>query len=216
MKVLIEEIKVNMIFIGQHGWMANAIESGSNYNINHKFRVSAVTNKFICMVDKRGNEYTYDIKTKKQQEGFLREFDFLRQMQLDDFYYNKRAGLYSICDGIISRQGMSFIKTHGYTVKFTYKDYGFILTWISDSSNQDRLPKYLKPIKKEMQGGKYNGTWYFGCNQTFKDKLDPESYSTEIAAKAQKFMFFLHSHFSPEWINKIKFRQSQAPLLLLK
>lgn len=61
-----EDIKVNMIFVGEHGWMANAIESGSRFNYNNLYRVEDRVVKFMLFLYNHF-DFKYTMKLKDYQ-----------------------------------------------------------------------------------------------------------------------------------------------------
>lgn len=213
-RILPEEIKTNMIFVGKHGWMANAMEDGTDWNINAKYRVSGVTNKFVMLVDKRGREETHKIDSKAAWQRFKDNYAYLRPMKPEDCYYNEKAGVYNITlDGWVSRKSIR-MGVYGYQVVFDYKGYNFNLVWISDA-HKAKVPSYMREIKKESMGEKFPGTWYLYCRSTYINKLEPDSFNKKIQDRVSKFMLFLFHHFDRKYALKIREFQMKQPLILL-
>mgnify|MGYP000845445161 CR=1 FL=1 len=215
-KILKEEIQVNHIFVGKYAWMFDAMEAGTDWDERNKYRVSAVTNKFVMLVDKRGRETTHPIDSKAAWQRFYQEYAFLRPMQLEDCYFNEKAGVYSIIlDGWISRKGSGF-GVYGYQVKFDYKGYNFNLFWIADVHLRDeKLPFYMKKIKEHSMGSNAKGAWYLSCKSTYKEGLEPMSYDKKTEDRVVKFMLFLYNHFDFKYTMKLKDYQMKQPLILL-
>lgn len=222
----LDQIQVNTILCGKHGWTANAFDTGSEWTNKPRYRVaSVVPNHFIVIQDSYlgGKEEIISINSLEKKQEFANQFRVVKiQGDIDDFVFNTKCSVYKISTGgstWVSRQGCSFTYKSNYEVRFSYKGYGFKLFRMPKLDKEQESKFVFKPVKTEKINSKSSFDpkefeWYFGHNQTLEDNI-PWKCPEKIQKRALEFMFFIWNHFKDGYAKKLHEFQMKQPLMLV-
>lgn len=222
----LDDIQVNTILCGKHGWSANAFDSGSEWTNKPRYRVSAVIpNNLIIIQDSYlgGKEEIIHINSLNKKQEFASQFRVVKiKGDVEDFIFNSKCSVYRISTGTntwVSRNECSFTYKSSYEVCFSYKGYGFKLFRMPKLDKEREAKFAFNPVKTEKINSKSSFDpkefeWYFGHNQTFENNI-PWKCPEKIQKRALKFMFFIWNHFKDGYANKLHEFQMKQPIILV-